>query len=64
MGVLLQHSDAQHYTTHATVETSTDLHFQCLPHSLELTPSDYHIFDESLSEVMGRKTTFRSEEEV
>ncbi|KDR21341.1 hypothetical protein L798_03974, partial [Zootermopsis nevadensis] len=42
-----------------------DLHFECLPHppySLDLAPSDYHMFG-PLKEAMGGKK-FRSDEEI
>ena len=52
-------------TVRSTVATIQDLSFECLPHplhSLDLTPSDFHVFG-LLKKAMGNKS-FRSDEEV
>jgi len=64
-GVLLQHDNAGPHTAHSTVATIQDLSFECLPHppySLDLVPTDFHVFG-PLKEAMGGKS-FRSDEEV
>ena len=65
MGVLLQHDNAGPHTTHSAVATIQELAIRCLPHppySLDLAPSDLHVFG-PLKEAMGGKS-FRSDKEV
>jgi len=64
-GVLLQHDNAWPHTAHSPIATIQDLSFECLPHppySLDLAPSDFHVFG-PLKEAMGGKS-FRSDKEV
>jgi histone-lysine N-methyltransferase SETMAR len=61
-GVLLQHDYARPHTAHVAIE---DKHFECLPHppyTLDLAPSDYHIFGPLKEAISGK--TFRYDEEV
>jgi histone-lysine N-methyltransferase SETMAR len=64
-GVLLQHDNAHPHTACATAKKTTDLRLECIPHpaySLDLAPSDYHVFG-PLKEALGGKK-FSTDDEI
>ena len=63
--VLLHHDNARPHTAAGTVETVQQLGFELLehpPYSLDLVPSDYHIFGPLKGALRGHR--FTSDEEV
>jgi histone-lysine N-methyltransferase SETMAR len=63
-GALLQHDNACLHTAHATAKKLTDLRLECIPHpaySLDLTPSDYHVFGPLKEALSGKKFSMDDE---
>jgi histone-lysine N-methyltransferase SETMAR len=64
-GVLLHHDNARSHTTRATQERIQELQWELLehpPYSLDMAPSDFHLFDPLKSYLGGKH--FTDDEEV
>ena len=64
-GVLLLHDNARPHTARLTINTITQLNWEVLEHpaySLDLTPSDFHLFGPLKNALRGRR--FAADDEV